>query len=275
MASRLAALRRPQNFQKTRKTRARKMAPPTPHTTPMTVRRVDALIPPPVLGSVLMGCAVFVGTRVVLTFVLETAWPSIVVTKTVVYACVATSVMGSVLWRLVVVLLLEGAVVTMGLFVSRVVVFVTGGVVLVANEVEDDVAGGVVVEEEEDGGVVSGAAVEVLVDEGVTTSLLVAEVDVGLVVTGGVVSVLCVAVDVVAADCSAVPCRATITAPLPLPKLSSTGARGIKAFPETSELRRRTSTETLAGFSWDSMLRLLDRCDPARDRRMLCISVSL
>lgn len=58
---------RPQNFQKTMKTRAKKMAPPTPTTTPMTVLRVFVLMPDDVFGVSSTGEAVLVGIRDVAT----------------------------------------------------------------------------------------------------------------------------------------------------------------------------------------------------------------
>lgn len=62
---------RPQNFQKTMKMRPRKMAPPTPTTTPMTVFFVFVLMPDSVSGVSSIGDAVLVGIRDVAT---EVVW---------------------------------------------------------------------------------------------------------------------------------------------------------------------------------------------------------
>lgn len=58
---------RPQNFQKTMKMRPRKMAPPIPTTTPMTVFFVFVLMPDSVSGVLSTGEAVLVGIRDVVT----------------------------------------------------------------------------------------------------------------------------------------------------------------------------------------------------------------
>lgn len=87
-----ADLLRPQNFQKTMKTRAMNMAPPTPTTTPMTVLRVCGLIPDEVFGELSIGVAVFVGIRLVETSVVEYTRPLLVTSCTVVRLCV------TVLW---------------------------------------------------------------------------------------------------------------------------------------------------------------------------------
>lgn len=87
-----ADLLRPQNFQKTIKTRAMNMAPPTPTTTPMTVLRVCGLIPDEVFGELSIGVAVFVGIRLVETSVVEYTRPLLVTSCTVVCLCV------TVLW---------------------------------------------------------------------------------------------------------------------------------------------------------------------------------
>jgi hypothetical protein len=56
-----AARLRPQNFQNTRNISAMKIAPPTPHTTPITVFRVCILMPSLVLALLSTGEAVVVG----------------------------------------------------------------------------------------------------------------------------------------------------------------------------------------------------------------------